>query len=262
MGAGAAGGAMSGLIGAGVRYRYCSGFDVGSFVKGNDTSTKSGFAGVMGNFISIGKRAVSRFAASGIGALFGNDPSTDSFWNEDGPLYVYSGSENGSTFMQVWTFNMFPKLKEESASRIGIAANRLKSNAVTNTTPIPRAYFSQSEFYYDCTKEWSDSDCHGDPETEANASYNMRWTVRMHAFEGNFGELLGGAASSLLTSGISMGIRKGLEKMNLPGFVADQLGTTIGTQIGDAIGLGGDGPLRGAIQGQLDFLNVQQTPYH
>jgi hypothetical protein len=59
-----------------------------------------------------------------------------------------------------------------------------------------------------------------------------------------------------------MGIRKGLEKMNLPGFVADQLGTTIGTQIGDAIGLGGDGPLRGAIQGQLDFLNVQQTPYH
>ncbi len=262
MSAGAAGGVMSGLISAGVKYRYCSGFDISGFIQGNDTRTRSGFSGVMGNFISIGRRAISRFAASAIGALLGNDPSTDSFWNEDGPLYVYSGAENGNSFFQVWTFNMFPKFVEARASRVGISANRLKGRGIANTPPTPRAYFSQSEFYYDCTKEWADNECHGDPYLDANASFNMRWTVRMHAFEGDFGTKFGGALGSLFTSGISNAIRSGLEKMNLPPFVADQLGTQIGTQIGDAIGLDEGGALRGMIQDQLDFMNIQQTPYH
>lgn len=262
MSPGAAGGVMSGMLSAGLKARYCSGFDLNGFIQGNDTRTKSGFSGVMGNFISIGKRAVSRFAASAIGALLGNDPSLDSFWNEDGPLYVYSGAENGNSYFQIWTFNMFPKFVEARASRVGISANRLKGRGIANTPPVARAYFSQSEFYYDCTKEWSDNDCHGDPDLDANASYNMRWTVRMHAFEGDFGTKLGGAFSDLITSGISMGIRRGLEKMNLPAFVSDQLGTAIGTQIGDALGLDKDGGTRGMIQDQLDFMNVQQTPYH
>lgn len=263
--AGAASGVISGLISRGVKYRYCSGFDIAGFVQGNDTQTKS-ITGVFGNFMSFGKRLVSRFMSSGIGQLLGaNDPSFDGFWNEDGPLYVYSNANNGSPFMQVWSVNLYPQYTETSTRRVGIAANMIGSRALENTAPPFRTYFAQAEFYYDCTKDWADDDCNGDPGMDANASYNMRWTTRLHAFEGNFGEMLGSAFSSLLTSGLQKGLSSILQhKLDspVPRFIADKLGNALGGEIANDIGLGKDGALRKDIQGQLDFLNMPTQAYH
>lgn len=260
--AGSVTGIISSLIASGVKTRYCSAFDFSKFLEGNDTETKDGFQGVGGGLVSIGRRAVSRFVASGIQSLIsGTDPSFDKFWSEDGPLLVYAGAENGTAFMQVWAFNLFPKFEEKSLRKIGLAAKKWGPDAIANTPPTPRSYFAQAEFYYDCTKEWKDPACHGTVQ-DSNASYNMRWTVRLHAFEGNFGERFGGALASLATSGIQAGINKALEKMNVPRFIAEEIGFPLGEQIGEMIGLDKGGDLRKTLEDKLDFMNVQTTPYH
>ncbi len=262
--AGAAGGVISSLIQNGVKYRYCSGFDINGFIQGNDTKTKS-ITGVFGQVLSFGRRLVSRFVASGIGALLGNDPSFDSFWKEDGPLYVLGKAENGNTFFQVWSFNLFPRYEEKRMRKVSLAAK--KWDNPYSVAAIPRTYFSQSEFYYDCTKEWKDDACHGDPALDANASYNMRWTVRMHAFEGQFGAQLGGAISTLVANGIEKAAQQALGKVTirgvqLPRQITDRIGGEIGGMISENLGLGENGATREAIQEGLGFLNVQTTPYH
>jgi hypothetical protein len=249
--AGSVTGVISSLLASGVKARYCGAFDITAFIKSNDKKKDGGFFG----------KDKSGFEESGIGAQLGDDPSGDKFWSEDGPLLVYSEATNGDAFFQVWTFNLFPKFEEKNLRKIGLAAKKWGPDAIANTPPAPTTYFSQAEFYYDCTKGWKDAACHGEVQ-DSNASYNMRWTVRLRAFQGDFGAQFGGALSSLLTSGIKDGISKAIEKMNVPRFLAEEIGFVIGDEIADMIGLDAGGALRKKLEDELGGLNLKQTPYH
>lgn len=180
---------------------------------------------------------------------------------KDGPLYVYSGAENGDEYFQVWTFNLFPKFQERSLRRVGIGAKKIGGEALANENPQARAYFAQAEFYFDCKKGWKDPDCNGEWQ-DANASFSMRWTTRMRAFDGQFATNFGNAIGTALTSTIQMGISKALEKMNMPRFLADELGIQVGEKVGEALGLDENGDLSKLVKDKLDFLNLNMTAYH
>lgn len=102
----------------------------------------------------------------------GADPGKDTWWGEDGPLYPWGGTRNGSAWQDVWAINVKPKFQDAQEHAVAIAPGKL---GLVSSTKEPPAYMSQAEFYFDCNKTWSDPTCNGDD----NAAYSIRWRARL-----------------------------------------------------------------------------------
>lgn len=147
-------------------------------------------------------------------------PGFDSFWGKPGPFVMYMPAANGNSWMQTWAFNVNPKLKDSSESKVGVAA---KQYAKYTNEVGPFGYFAQAEFYFDCDASWRTAACN----YEENATYAIKWRARMRRVD------LPAITSSLTTAVVdAMTNTQGYTKIKgaLPEKITEILG------VGDGLG--------------------------
>jgi len=121
------------------------------------------------------------------------DPGLDTWWGCDGPLVPWTGTQNGSPWNEVWGVNWRPSFTDAQEHAVAIGQRKwgVASTAETNV------YFAEAEFYFDCTKEWTDVDCNKDD----NAGYSVQWRARLKRLQfPEIGSLLTSFAGSFLTT--------------------------------------------------------------
>jgi hypothetical protein len=118
---------------------------------------------------------------------------SDEFWHDrdkaGGPHLVVEYAENGNDWFQVWSFVTGYNRPEQSEKLVGVAGMDSNPGGTWNkvipqnseTAGFFNMYVAQSEFYYDCTAKWSESDCNDD---YSKASFNMNWRARMRRIRG------------------------------------------------------------------------------
>jgi hypothetical protein len=122
----------------------------------------------------------------------GADPGLDKWWGCDGPLVPWSGTMNGSPWNEVWGVNWQPEFSDAQEHRVAIGQRKFG----TSSTAEPNTYFAEAEFYFDCTKEWTESECNGSD----NAGYSIQWRARLKRLQfPEVGSLLTSFAGSFLT---------------------------------------------------------------
>lgn len=196
-GGGKAMGTFRNIASGGVQFRYCN--DLGAATGRKGQMDLDGYLGKGNDGVEEANKGIDAYNANrdggdpfkerigkaktgGGGGGGGLDPGFDSFWGEDGPLYVWGAAQNGNEWMQIWAMNVPPKFEDPSESRVGIAARRV--GVTTQATTF--GYFAQAEFFFDCENKWGDDDCNYD----ANASYSVKWRARLRRLDlpmvGNF----------------------------------------------------------------------------
>ena len=125
---------------------------------------------------------------------------SEPFWeNPDkigGPHTIVEYANNGSDWMQVWSFVYGGNRVEQSDKKVAVAAmdstgptggktQTWQSNILTNTEDVVSngfsMYVAQSEFYYDCDKDWESSECNDD---YSKSMFEMRWRARLRRVRG------------------------------------------------------------------------------
>ena len=197
---------FKGIIKAGIVLRYCN--DLGS-------GAAAALQGALGGKVNDGNKKIeddnkiidsrnAKLPADGsaspeknvepvkTGGIGGSiDPGFDAWWGEDGPFLPWGGTSNGSAWQQVWAINLLPDFKDVQQHRVHIGANskRIEQDAKA------WAYFAQAEFFFDCTKAWTENECNG----EDNAGYSIKWRARLRRLQlPQIGSLLSGFAGEFL----------------------------------------------------------------
>jgi hypothetical protein len=218
-------GALSKLIGAGIKFRYCNslGFK-GSY--SDLTQGRPDVAGQLGQANdSIGK-ANDRINADnaklpdgatkkanipsidmdvGGGGLAQLDPALDQWWGKDGPLYPWKGTANGSPWQEVWSMNIRPDYTDKQEHAVAIGQRKMGQTSTAEEAKA-FAYFAEAEFYFDCKKKWDDEECN----KEDNAAYSVQWRARLRRLEfPAIGSLIGGYIGNFIAnlSGIEEFVR-------------------------------------------------------
>jgi hypothetical protein len=128
-----------------------------------------------------------------VGGISGGiDPGFDSWWGKDGPMTVFDKGANGSAYFSTYAINVAPKMTDESESHVGIGAGPKTATKYTKQ-PTSLGYFSQSEFYFDCEKNWADASCNA----EDNATFQIKWRARLKKFT------IGKTGDSILNIGLT-----------------------------------------------------------
>jgi hypothetical protein len=122
----------------------------------------------------------------------GIDPGFDSWWGNDGPMTIFEKGANGSAYFATYAINVAPKMTDESESHVGISAGPKTATKYTKQ-PTSLGYFSQSEFYFDCEKNWADASCN----LEDNATFQIKWRARLKKFT------IGKTGDSILNIGLT-----------------------------------------------------------
>jgi hypothetical protein len=106
----------------------------------------------------------------------------DGFWGRDGPKTVYGPGqslEHGQDdYHQVYGF-VYATETDVSENKVAFGIGP-KGFGRTNPT-TSHFYVAQTEFFFDCDKEWTDLDCNGPGNLVdiPRSLYSMRWMVRM-----------------------------------------------------------------------------------
>jgi len=116
-------------------------------------------------------------------------------WGDAGLPVVADGVENGSDYLQMWSVILNAKDDNVTGAeqRVGMAKN--KGAAEAPSPAKKRIYYSQAEYYFDCTaKHWNMGDCN-DPKL-LNPSFQMAWRARLRrvyapSFHSRFVQSLG-----------------------------------------------------------------------
>jgi hypothetical protein len=96
----------------------------------------------------------------------------------DGPKGVYGPAKNGSDWGQIWTFSL-SQLKDETVmSKIEIAKFNFGKKAQTKLPPLPLAYTTETEFFFDCRGTWDKDRCNGDDDIDMSM-YSLKWKSRV-----------------------------------------------------------------------------------
>jgi len=126
----------------------------------------------------------------------GNEPFWENPEKIGGPHTIVEYANNGSDWMQVWSFVYGGNRPEQSDKKVAVAAmdstgptggktQTWQSNILSNTEDIVSngfsMYVAQSEFYYDCDKEWEDAECNDD---YSKSMFEMRWRARLRRVRG------------------------------------------------------------------------------
>ena len=273
---------VKGWIGGLVKVRYCN--DMGSttpdltsrFGQGSDAIDSA-------NTSNAGKRVpkggsapppIAKPSAPGAGGgescmkdNSGIDPGLDKWWGCDGPLVPWSGTSNGSPWNEVWGIDFQPEFSDAQEHAVAIGQRKwgVQSTAKTNT------YFAEAEFYFDCTKEWSDADCNGDD----NAGYSVQWRARLKRLQfPAVGSLLSSFAGPFLT-GLKgykdlqdklkdLPRRKGPDgkPITTPGAGGNPLITGSFDGVIDAIVGKFDAAVQGKVGGLGEYMNPTLGAYH
>jgi hypothetical protein len=110
-----------------------------------------------------------------------------SWWSEKnkGPkkMWTYTGSPvgNGSDWNSVYGAS-FPQYQENAQKTVAVGGMLGRGGGApgTNDRSDP-VYIAQAEFYYDCTKTWTDPKCEDQPSMD-NAMYSLGWRARLVRF--------------------------------------------------------------------------------
>jgi hypothetical protein len=122
----------------------------------------------------------------------GIDPGLDKWWGCDGPLVPWGGTMNGSPWNEVWGVNWRPEFSDAQEHRVAVGQRKF---GVTSTAET-NIYFAEAEFYFDCTKEWTEVDCNKDD----NAGFSVQWRARLKRLQfPEVGSLLTSFAGTFLT---------------------------------------------------------------
>jgi hypothetical protein len=164
-----------------VRLRYCN--DMGG-LKGSDGKE------IKGSMKDL--NAMAGWLKKGLGKVMqaANDPGFNKWWGTDGPLVPLGGSTNGDEWHQVWAYNKTP-YKDTSDHRVAIAKRVFDSQETGATTP---EYFAQAEFYFDCTKKWSEVGCNKDDD----AGYSLKWRARLRKYKPELWTMVGSLLGSYI----------------------------------------------------------------
>ena len=110
-----------------------------------------------------------------------------SWWTEKnkGPkkMWEYAGNPlgNGSDWNSVYGTSI-PNYAEEAQRSVSVGGLLGPSGVATGTNDTTRkVYIAEAEFYYDCTKTWTDPKCEDTPD-EDNAMYTLGWRARLVRF--------------------------------------------------------------------------------
>ncbi|HWL86940.1 MAG TPA: hypothetical protein VNO21_14120, partial [Polyangiaceae bacterium] len=132
---------------------------------------------------------------------------------------------------------------------------------VGDTTPPKRQiYYSQAEYYFDCTKAWKDVECYDDDQRFA--SFQMSWRARLRrVYAPSFGNQLVGLATSALLSGGNISDFVAGQVSNNPQArkAADKVGKLRNSSLGSHA-TGTD--LGNVADDALNFLNGGNKPIH
>lgn len=185
--------------------------------KGNDTINKENKwrskHDVSGSISSV---------STGSGGGGSIDPGFDQWWGNEGPLLPWPVTMNGGPWQQVWAVNLLPKFEDGSEHRVALAERKLG----IEQSAKPSAYMAQAEFYFDCTKGWTDPECNG----SWNAGFSLKWRARMRRLQfPEVGSLLATFGASFL---LNMKGYDRLQSMLKNSKVFDRLGSTVGGAIG------------------------------
>lgn len=104
-------------------------------------------------------------------------PAADvDFWQDPGPKGMADGAKNGSSWMQVYGFSVGRDTDTKSGRLVSLAKGakvRRGAGGVEGDHNSYLGYFSQAEFYFDCSDDWDT--CNDDN----NALYAMKWRARL-----------------------------------------------------------------------------------
>lgn len=169
--------------------RAFSNFDVATYTQGKS-----------GQNYDLGFPPVKLAVEQGAKAIGPGAHCSGGFWEQDGPKLIVQNAQNGSDYMQVFSFMMGATLKDKNRAddTVGILAKM--KGAFTPSPPKPNVYMAQAEFYFDCNSTWDTSICNGNDY----AAYSPKWRVRLRRLRTPVaGAELGGAAVELLATGAS-----------------------------------------------------------
>jgi hypothetical protein len=113
------------------------------------------------------------------------------FWQNPidigGPHTVVEYANNGSDWMQVWSFLFGGNRPEQSEKKVAVAGMDGSGPNKTWDQIIPQnsdtaftMYLAQSEFYFDCDDKWTEAKCNDNN----NASFQMSWRARLRRVRG------------------------------------------------------------------------------
>jgi len=152
------------VLNIGVKFRYCNDLGNGSVDENKliyQLSQKNPLiAKALGYVIQLG------------------DPGFNPWWGTNGPLVPWKSTANGKLPQQILAINisMLSNYTDTSEPRIAIAKRLFNQQSAATPQSITKpTYYAQAEFYYDCTKAWSASECNGSD----NAGYGMQWRARL-----------------------------------------------------------------------------------
>ncbi|WP_394839388.1 hypothetical protein LVJ94_21105 [Pendulispora rubella] len=120
-----------------------------------------------------------------------------------------SAVKNGSDYFQMWGLVVNVEDKEVGRAEQRVSMSKNKGHSVDSQKADKKIYFSQAEYFFDCTKAWTDKECYdGD---DKNASFSMNWRARLRlTHPPSFGNQFIGAATGILMSGSLTGFAGGL----------------------------------------------------
>lgn len=211
-GGGSVAGKIGGIIGKGIQFRYCNSLGGATGVLG-DAAQQEATAKANNKIDQVNAEIdkqnansnggqqtanIDKFSSSGGGGGSGIDPGFNTFWGKSGPMTIFDKGANGSSYFQVYATNIAPSFNDkESESHVGIARgpstkNGSKGMQKYTTQPKGMAYFSQAEFYFDCSDEWKADTCNN----EDNATFQIKWRARMKKFS------LGNGIDQVLNMGL------------------------------------------------------------
>ncbi|HWL85210.1 MAG TPA: hypothetical protein VNO21_05380 [Polyangiaceae bacterium] len=168
--------------------------------------------------------------------------------------------KNGSDTMQMYAMVINAQDKEATGSEKRVSMSKNKGTSTEAQTPKKQIYYSQAEYFFDCTKAWTDPECYDDPMKEA--SFSMSWRARLRrVYAVGFGNQVVGLLTSFALSG-----------GNPVNMFANQLGNNASAQkMADSINKLRNGAGSTFITGTdvgsgldtaLNFLNGGDKPIH
>lgn len=220
---------LKGIIGGVLVLRYCNDLGSGAAAaaglsdaigKGNDKIDEDN--ALNASKLPEGQQGtdIQKVKTDGIGGAI--DPGFDSWWGKDGPYVPWGGTSNGSPWQQIWTFNLLPEFKDAQQHRVHVGAD----NKHVESDAKVWGYFSQAEFFFDCTKNWGDLSCNG----EFNAAYSIKWRAKLRRLQlPQMGSLLSSFAGQFLKN---MTAYTNFKNMFKNSDLAKKLGDTVGGAVG------------------------------
>ncbi|WP_394839382.1 hypothetical protein LVJ94_21075 [Pendulispora rubella] len=137
-----------------------------------------------------------------------NTPSEDTMigigcgdWDDTNVHVVSDGAGNGTDVMQMWGLVIGgTKDEEKGRAERRVSMSKNKGHSTEQELPKQKIYYSQAEYYFDCTKDWTDKECFDDDLM--NASFSMQWRARLRrVYAPSFGNQAIGLLSSFALSG-------------------------------------------------------------